>query len=231
MDDSSFLTSRKIKVAHDARLSGGKDPLDSIQGTGPLNRHGVPQLPPGQTATTKWPVLDLGIQPDIAFANWSLKLSGEIEAPTLIGWEQFIALPQITDVSDFHCVTTWSRMDNTWQGVQFSTLANLAKVTSTATHIFVSGYDGYTTNLPLEEAMDDDVLLVHSWEGKPLAREHGGPVRMITPKKYAWKGTKWIKEIEFLSGDRRGFWEERGYSNTAEPWYNDRYDVAEQKLP
>jgi DMSO/TMAO reductase YedYZ molybdopterin-dependent catalytic subunit len=231
MDESSFLTGHKIKVARNAQLSGGKQPSDSIQGSGPINRHGVPQLPPGQTAVTKWPVLDLGIQPDIPHANWTLTLSGDVDAPSEINWEQFMALPQVHDVSDFHCVTTWSRMDNTWDGVRFSKLAKHVKVSSSATHVFISGYDGYTTNLRLEEALDDDVLVVHSWEGKPLAREHGGPVRMIVPKKYAWKGSKWIKEIEFLSYERKGFWEERGYSNTAEPWYNDRYDVDEQKIP
>jgi DMSO/TMAO reductase YedYZ molybdopterin-dependent catalytic subunit len=231
MDESNFLTRRKIKIAQDAQLSGGKKPSESIDGSGPLNRHGVPQLPPGQTAVTKWPVLDLGIQPDVPHANWTLTISGEVSAPAQIDWDQFMALPQVNDVSDFHCVTTWSRMDNSWEGVRFSTLAHLAQVHSSATHVFISGYDGYTTNLQLDEAMDNDVLIVHTWDGKPLTREHGGPVRMIVPKKYAWKGSKWIKEIEFLTSDRKGFWEERGYSNTAEPWYNDRYDVGEQKLP
>ncbi|MFN7130511.1 MAG: molybdopterin-dependent oxidoreductase, partial [Myxococcales bacterium] len=101
--------------------------------------------------------------------------------------------------------------------------AALARPKPEATHLFVTGYDGYTTNLPLEEALKDDVLLVHTADGQPLTREHGGPVRMITPQLYAWKGAKWVRRLEFLTRDRLGFWEERGYSNTAHPWRNDRY--------
>ena len=132
-------------------------------------------------------------------------------------------MPQTKDVSDFHCVTTWSKLDVPWEGVQLSTILALARPHADATHVMTHGYDGYTTNLPLEEALKDDVLLVHTWEGAPLPAEHGGPCRMITPKLYAWKGAKWIRKIEFLSDDRKGFWEVRGYSNTAEPWFNDRY--------
>jgi DMSO/TMAO reductase YedYZ molybdopterin-dependent catalytic subunit len=144
--------------------------------------------------------------------------------------EEFLALPQADDVSDFHCVTTWSRHDNQWKGVRFRTIAELVVPKDEAHFVLCTGYDHmpgtripYTTNLPLARAIEEDVLLVHTWEGAPLPREHGGPVRMITPKLYAWKGTKWIRTIEFLARDQRGFWEVRGYSNTAEPWANDRY--------
>ncbi len=202
------------------------------QGTGPRNRHGMPKLPPGQHEVRNWPVLDLGEQPDVDLSTWKLEVKGEIHNPVTLTWEQFLALPQAEDVSDFHCVTTWSRYDNHWKGVRFRTLAELAVPKETARFVLCTGYDfapgtfiPYTTNLPLERAIDDDVLLVHTWEGKPLPREHGGPCRMITPKLYAWKGTKWIRKIEFLSEDRKGFWEERGYSNTAEPWFNDRYSL------
>ena len=122
---------------------------------------------------------------------------------------------------------TWNARDPgtfaQWKGVAFATVAALARPRADATHVLVYGSDGYTTNLPLEEALKDDVLLVHTAEGKPLPREHGGPVRMITPQLYAWKGSKWIKRIEFLTHDRPGFWETRGYSNTAHPWRDDRY--------
>ena len=148
-------------------------------------------------------------------------------------WEDFLALPQADDVSDFHCVTTWSRFDNRWSGVRFRTIAELAVPTPEARFVLCTGYDvapgtriPYTTNLPLARAIEDDVLLVHTWEGQPLPREHGGPCRMITPKLYAWKGTKWIRRIEFLADNQRGFWEERGYSDTAEPWANDRYSAG-----
>jgi DMSO/TMAO reductase YedYZ molybdopterin-dependent catalytic subunit len=204
------------------------------QGTGPANRHGMPVLPVGQHEVRNWPVLDLGEQPEVSLDQWKLEVTGLVENPITLDWNQFLALPQVDDVSDFHCVTTWSRYDNHWRGVRFSTIAELAVPREKAQHVLCTGYDfmpgsyiPYTTNLPLARAVDADVLLVHTWEGRPLPREHGGPVRMITPKLYAWKGTKWIRKIEFLSEDKKGFWEVRGYSNSAEPWFNDRYSTGE----
>ncbi|MCF2447162.1 molybdopterin-dependent oxidoreductase [Dyadobacter sp. CY345] len=192
-------------------------------GTGPINRHGMPQLPIGQIKTTKWPVLDLGFKPDISTLNWKLTINGEVESPLELSWQDFMSLPQTKDVSDFHCVTTWSRMDVPWVGVKLADLAALVSPKSTATHILCYGYDKYTTNITIEEALKDDVLLVHTADNKPLEKDHGGPVRMITPQLYAWKGTKWINRIEFLNKNKLGFWELRGYSNTAYPWRNDRY--------
>ena len=200
------------------------------EGSGPPNRHGMPKLPVGQHEVKNWPVLDLGEEPNISLQTWSLELGGLVHNPVTLTWDQFLALPQVDDVSDFHCVTTWSRFDNHWRGVRFRTVAELAVPKEDAKFVLCTSYDvapgtsiPYTTNLPLARALEDDVLLVHTWEGKPLPREHGGPVRMITPKLYAWKGAKWIRKIEFLANDRKGFWEIRGYSNTAEPWANDRY--------
>lgn len=200
------------------------------QGSGPPNRHGRPRLPVGQHEVRNWPVLDLGDVPSISTAEWRLEVGGRVENAVTLTWEAFLELPQVEDVSDFHCVTTWSRFDNRWKGVRFRTLAELVVPKPEASHVFCTGYDRapgtsipYTTNLPLARAIEDDVLLVHTWEDRPLPREHGGPCRMITPRLYAWKGAKWIRRIEFLDTDRRGFWEERGYSNTAEPWVNDRY--------
>ena len=193
------------------------------QGTGTLNRHGMPKLPVGQVQSKKWPVLDLGVHPRIEPAQWQLRVDGACLAPFSLGYADFLALPQVEDVSDFHCVTTWSRMDLRWQGVRFADLAALAQVDERATHVMCYAYDDYSTNLPLVEAVKADVLLVHTVDGAPLPREHGGPVRMITPQLYAWKGAKWINRIEFLIGDRKGFWEVRGYSDTAYPWRNDRY--------
>ena len=196
---------------------------DRPQGSGAPNRHGMPKLPVGQHLTKSWPVLDLGIQPEVRLEEWALVLDGAVEEPVRLDWAAFQALPQVEDHSDFHCVTTWSLMDSVWGGVQFSTVAALVRPRPEATHVMTYAYDGYTTNLPLEEALKDDVLLVHAWNGKPLPREHGGPVRMITPQLYAWKGAKWINRIEFLTQDRKGFWEVRGYSNSAHPWRDDRY--------
>ncbi len=217
------LIRAKINKAKKAILSGGKTPHGPVEGSGPPNRHGAPKLPPGQHAVPNWPVLDLGVKPQIPLDRWKLEIKGEVENPLTLSWEQFLALPQAEDVSDFHCVTTWSRMDNHWKGVRFKTIAELAKLKPSARFVLCTGYDGYSTNLKLEECLDEDVLLVHTWEGKPLPLEHGGPLRMITPRKYAWKGSKWIKEIIFVKEDQLGFWELRGYSNTAEPWYDDRY--------
>ena len=190
----------------------------------------MPRLPVGQREVRNWPVLDLGHQPLVGRSEWRLEVTGLVENPLVLDWDAFLALPQVDDESDFHCVTTWSRMDNRWRGVRLRDLAALARPTEEARFLFCTGHDrdpgsgeSYTTNLPLDRALDPDVLLVHTWEGQPLPREHGGPVRMITPRLYAWKGTKWIKRIEFLAQDRPGFWEERGYSDSAEPWLDDRY--------
>ena len=201
-----------------------------IQGSGPPNRHGMPKLPVGQRQVHNWPVLDLGHVPDVPLDRWQLEITGLVEHPLRLGWQELLALPQVDDVSDFHCVTTWSRFDNHWRGVRFRTIAELVVPQDAVRFVSCAGYDTapgidipYTTNLPLARAVDEDVLLVHQWEGQPLPREHGGPCRMITPRLYAWKGTKWIRRIEFLADDRPGFWELRGYSNTAEPWFDDRY--------
>jgi DMSO/TMAO reductase YedYZ molybdopterin-dependent catalytic subunit len=207
----------------------GSPAAGPVLGSGPLNRDGRPRLPVGQHEVKNWPVLDLGDLPSVSEAEWTLELDGLCERPQALDWKAFMALPQVEDTSDFHCVTTWSRFENHWKGVRFRTLAELAGVTPEARFVLATGYDHdpagtpYTTNLSLARAVEDDVLLVHTWEGKPLAREHGGPVRMITPKLYAWKGAKWIRKITFLAQDHPGFWEVRGYSNTAEPWANDRY--------
>lgn len=192
-------------------------------GSGPVNRHGMPRLPPGQSETKKWPVLDLGIKPQLAPEAWRLRVFGLCDNPLTLDWASFMELDQVEDVSDFHCVTAWSRFDIAWRGVRFSDIAALAMPAEQAEYVMCYGYDGYTTNLPLVEALKPDVLLVYQADGKPLEPEHGGPVRMITPQLYAWKGAKWIKEIEFMAEDRLGFWEQRGYSSSAHPWRNDRY--------
>jgi DMSO/TMAO reductase YedYZ molybdopterin-dependent catalytic subunit len=181
-----------------------------------------PRLPLGQHEVKDWPVLDLGIQPEIPLDKWSLNIEGLVENPKLLTWPDFMALPQIEKIADFHCVTTWSRFDNHWQGVAFKTICNLVKPKPGARFVLFTGYDGYSTNLPLDLALDD-ALIVHQWEGKPIEREHGGPVRVVVSKVYAWKGAKWVKDIIFLPQDHPGFWEVRGYSNTADPWTEDRF--------
>ena len=196
---------------------------DKPMGKGNPNRHGMPVVPVGQTITKKWPVLDLGVQPNISLAEWRLTIDGAVEHPVVLSWEDFMSLPQSDDTSDFHCVTTWSKLDMAWKGVRMLDIAALVQPKDNASYIMCYGYDDYSTNLSLEEALKADVLLVHTVDGKPLPKEHGGPVRMITPQLYAWKGSKWINRIEFLIANRLGFWERNGYSNTAYPWRNDRY--------
>ncbi len=193
-------------------------------GSGPPNRHGMPRLPPGQTRASNWPVLDLGRQPIVPTHRFRLEVTGEVEEPLTLDWQAFQALPQVEDVSDFHCVTGWSRLDVAWKGVRLGDLLALARPRPEASHLLVHATDGYTTNLPLEEALKEDVLLAHAVDGGPLPREHGGPVRVVTPQLWAWKGAKWVSRLEVLAGDRKGFWEQNGYSNTAHPWRNDRYD-------
>jgi DMSO/TMAO reductase YedYZ molybdopterin-dependent catalytic subunit len=181
------------------------------------------RLPPGQRQVHNFPVLDLGIQPDVPWDKWELKIHGLVENPVTLNWEQFLALPQFKDVSDFHCVTTWSQFDMEWEGVAFFTIAELVKPKPEATHVFFKSYDGYSTNNPLAVCLDDDVLIAHRWKGQPLTRVHGGPARFVLPKRYAWKGAKFLREITFLDHDVLGFWEVRGYSNTADPWSEDRF--------
>ncbi len=183
----------------------------------------VERLPPGQRQVTDFPVLDLGVQPEVLRDQWRLKVHGKVANPVELNWDAFLALPQFSDVSDFHCVTTWSQFDMAWTGVAFFTLAEIVRPKAEATHVFFRAHDGYTTNTALATLMDDDVLVAHSWNGAPLPREHGGPARVIVPKLYAWKGAKWVKEILFLDRDLLGFWELRGYSNTADPWREDRF--------
>ena len=181
------------------------------------------RLPPGQKLTQGFPVLDLGVQPEIKLSQWNLKIDGLVEKPATLDWVQFNALPQVQDVSDFHCVTTWSKYDCRWGGVAFTTLYELVQPKPEAKYVYFTSFDGYSTNVALEKCLDDDVLIATLFEGAPVSREHGGPARVIIPKLYAWKGAKFVSGITFLAEDKLGFWEVRGYSNTADPWTEDRY--------
>ncbi len=195
------------------------------QGDGPPNRHGMPKEPPGQNVFEKhdWPVLDLGTTtPEVSAERWRLVVDGAVEAPLELSYQDLLALPQAEEQADFHCVTGWSILDLAFRGVRLETVLALARPAADATHLMAHAHDGYSTNLPLEEALKPDVLLVHTVEGAPLTRDHGGPVRIVVPQLYAWKGAKWLSRIELLTADRRGYWEIRGYSNTGYPWRDDR---------
>jgi DMSO/TMAO reductase YedYZ molybdopterin-dependent catalytic subunit len=184
----------------------------------------MPKDPPGQNVLAKreWPVLDLGLTPEIAPERWRLAVDGAVETPLALSFTDLLALPQVEEEADFHCVTGWSILDVAFRGVRLETILALARPTTAATHLMAYAPDGYSTNLPLEEALKPDVLLVHAVDGRPLAVERGGPVRLVVPQLWAWKGAKWLNRIELLTHDRRGYWEIRGYSNTAYPWRDDR---------
>jgi DMSO/TMAO reductase YedYZ molybdopterin-dependent catalytic subunit len=181
------------------------------------------RLPPGQRLVRDWPVLDLGIQPNVTPARFRLDIDGAVENPQSFSYDDFMALPQQDSVSDMHCVTQWSRYDNRWQGVAARTLLERAKPKPEARHVVFHSFDGYTTNVRLDQFDQPDVFLVHRWEGEPIARQHGGPVRVLIPRLYLWKSAKWVRRIEILAGDRPGFWEVRGYHNNADPWLEERY--------
>ncbi len=191
-------------------------------GKGERNRHGMPVLPPHQRAQRDLLVLDLGDQPVTPLDRWSLTVDGAVETPVVLRWEDLLALPQVELTSDFHCVTGWSTLDVAWRGVQLDAVLALARPQETATHLMAHGRDRYETNLPLEEALKDDVLVAYELEGEPLPVEHGGPVRLVVPQLYAWKGAKWLSRLQLMTHDRRGYWEIRGYSNTGHPWRDDR---------
>ena len=204
------------------KLISGKISL-AQRGAKPSKSNVNNRIPAGQTEVKNFPVLDMGIKPSVATADWSLRVYGLVEKELTLDWAAFQALPQITDVSDFHCVTRWSRLDMDWQGVRAQDILALAAPLPTAKFVTLHGYDGYTTNISLEALLDDDVLVAHSVLGQPLTREHGGPARMIVPKRYAWKGAKWLKAIELHAEDKLGFWEVRGYHNYADPFLEQRF--------
>lgn len=181
------------------------------------------RLPPGQYLVTKFPVLDLGIRKPMALEEWSLEVSGLAERTQPITWAELSRLPRVEIVADFHCVTRWSLYDLSWAGVRFRDVLELIRPLPTARFVMQYGRDGYSTNLPLELLMDDDVLLAYELAGEPISLEHGGPVRTIIPKRYAWKGAKYLSGIELMAEDRPGFWEQRGYHNEGDPWKEERY--------
>ena len=208
----SKLIDSKQKWAGEGRLLTGKT-------AAPAER-----LPPGQRLVENWPVLDLGIQPEIPVHAWRLFVDGAVENPVQMKWGEFTDLPKTTLVTDIHCVTAWSRYDNRWEGVRARDLLEIVRPKEEAAHVIFHSYDTYTTNVPLADFMAEDVMLAWNWNGQPISREHGGPLRVVIPRLYFWKSAKWIKRIEFSPYDKPGFWEVRGYHNYGDPWQEQRYD-------
>ena len=181
------------------------------------------RLPPGQHITKGFPVLDLGVKPKFDRATWRFKVEGEVEEPLDLSWHEFQALPHAKKISDFHCVTTWSKYDVDWDGVKFVDIAALALPTAAARYVIAHGFDDYTTNIPLADCLDDDVILADRLDGQPLPLQHGGPMRLVVPALYAWKSAKFLHKLVFVAADEPGFWEERGYHDRGDPWQEQRY--------
>lgn len=191
--------------------------------TGMIADPQIDRLPPGQRLVRDWPVLDLGIQPIIDERRFRLDIDGAVRRPIRLRLDAFMALPMTESVSDMHCVTQWSRYDNHWQGVAARTMIDMVEPSDKVRHVIFHAVDGYTTNVTRDQFNRPDVLLVHSWEGVPISRQHGGPVRVLIPRLYLWKSAKWVRRIEFSVADKPGFWEDRGYHNNGDPWNEERY--------
>lgn len=182
------------------------------------------RLPPGQTWSKGFPVLDLGVHPPFDEKEWSFRVWGEVENPVTLSWSEFLTLPRTESVSDFHCVTTWSKMDARWSGVAMLDLLALVRPTPAAAFIIQHCAEEYTTNTSLLEASAPDAILACELDGGPLPLEHGGPMRMVIPALYAWKSGKFLRALEFAAADKPGFWETRGYHNRADPWLEERHE-------
>jgi len=181
------------------------------------------RLPPGQRLTTKWPVLQHGAVHTLDAATWTLRIWGLVETERTLDFDTFTALPRVRVLSDIHCVTGWSRLDNLWEGVSTKVLCDLAHPHPQARFVMVYGAGGFSTNLRLDDFGQDDVLLAFSHDSQPLSAEHGYPVRLVVPRLYFWKSAKWVQGIELIAEDRPGFWESYGYHNRGDPWKQQRF--------
>ena len=181
------------------------------------------RLPPGQRLTEGWPVLHYGSVPRIERSSWEFRIFGLVENEVTLDWSQFMALEQAHVRSDIHCVTTWSKYDNDWDGVRIRDLLALARPLPEAKHVMFHSYGGYTTNVPLDECQGDFDLIAYNHQGQPLDIEHGGPARGVIPDLYFWKSAKWVRGMELIPADRPGFWEMYGYNMHGDPWLEERY--------
>ena len=184
------------------------------------------RLPPGQSLTRRFPVLHHGSVPQPDLQTWTLRTFGLVEQEQVWGWDEFMALPMTEITCDIHCVTRWSKFDTVWEGLSFRKLVELAGVKAEAKFVIAHCEQGYTTNLPLEAMLENDVLLAHSFDREFLSPEHGFPLRTLVPQRYFWKSAKWLRAIEFSAEDRPGFWEKGGYHNEGDPWREQRFRSA-----
>jgi DMSO/TMAO reductase YedYZ molybdopterin-dependent catalytic subunit len=197
--------------------------LDRLFGGKVKDPETAARIPPGQYLTTKFPVLHYGSVPKTDLRTWNFRIWGEVDSPFTLTWDEFKALPRKTVHTDIHCVTRWSKLDTTWEGVAIQTILETAQVRPNATHVLAHSEQGYTANLPLSVLNDDDVMLADTFNGEPLEPEHGYPLRLLVPRRYFWKSAKWIRGLEFLDHDILGFWERYGYNNDADPWKEERF--------
>lgn len=182
-----------------------------------------PRLPPGQVLTHKWPVLHYGMVPRVDLSKWTFAVSGAVERPLSFSWAEFTALPHATTLCDIHCVTRWSRFDNTFEGIPVAAVMERITLKPGVSHVMVHATPDYTTNLPLEDFLAPGNLFALRHNGEALTPEHGGPVRLLVPHLYLWKSAKWVTGVEFLTEDSPGFWEENGYHMRGEPWAEERF--------
>jgi len=184
----------------------------------------VNRLPPHQSRTIKWPVLDAGGPPELSGVQWSLRAYGLVKQSMQWTWSEFKALPRVKVLADFHCVTRWSQLDNLWEGVSTREIASRVGILPDAKFVLVHAYDDeWTTNMPLEAFLAEDALFADTRDGLPLTVEHGAPLRLIIPRLYAWKSAKWVCGVEFLAEDEAGFWEQAGYHMNGDPWKEERF--------
>lgn len=181
------------------------------------------RLPPGQSLTLKFPVLHYGPVPTIDPATWSLSVFGEVEREMSWTWDEFRQIPTVEVRTDIHCVTGWSKFDTVWEGPRLRNFIELFGLTPDARYVIAHAAHGFTTNVPLEDMLDDDVILAWKYNGELLEPEHGFPVRTLVPQRYFWKSAKWLLKLEFSATDKPGFWEQAGYHNDGDPWQEQRY--------
>ena len=181
------------------------------------------RLPPGQKAVDDWPVLTYGGVPKVETGQWRLRVFGLVENEVELDWKQFTALPKTKVRTDIHCVTSWSKFDTNFEGLAVNELMKLVQVKPEAKAVMAHCYGGYTANLLLDDFLRDENLLAYVYEGAPLPREHGGPVRLFVPHLYFWKSAKWVNGLEFIAKDEPGFWERYGYHIRGDPWQEERY--------
>jgi DMSO/TMAO reductase YedYZ molybdopterin-dependent catalytic subunit len=221
------LTAKQVRTREAWARDGGagdKRRLDKKGLRTPVDGPAARRLPPGQTLVRgRAPVVDLGTTPRVAPRDWRLEISGAVRRPARWSLEELAGAPRETMVSDIHCVTRWSRFGNRWGGVPVRHLLEVAGPTGDARFAMIKSHDGYSTNLPVEVLLRDDVLLATDWDGAPLSPEHGAPARLVVPHLYFWKSAKWVRSIRLTSDDAPGFWESRGYHNEGDPWREQRY--------